>query len=534
MIKKTAITAVFLLIILFTVAQNRQFSTLLPLVFIDTEGRQIPDEPKILVNMGIIWNGEGNANHTSDPFNHYNGKIAIEIRGSSSQMFPKKSFGFETKNDAGEDIDFPLLGLPEEEDWIFYGPYSDKSLIRNALVFTLAQSLEGYASRFRFVELFLNNQYHGIYLLMEKIKRDKTRVDIAKLNPDEVSGADLTGGYIIKIDKTTGSGGGGWFSPYRNSNGNSTFYQYEVPADDEIVNEQKNYIRNYITQFEEAMYSKKFQGIGSYKEYIDIPSFVDYILINELSKNIDGYRLSTFLHKDKNQKLKAGPIWDFNLAFGNANYQNAWTPYDFQIYAPMTGDSWVNPFWWSGMLADTAFTHILRCRWNELREKQWTNPRIAEITDSLVQVLDGAIARNFERWPVLGQYVWPNYYVAATHRDEILWMNTWLTTRLYYIDTHLPGRCGGSVPPSEMNFAAEVFPNPFVDELKIKVSTPRNANVRIQLFNVGGSLIAEEQFMIGEGEQVLNVRAEALPKGLYVYVLWRGNTIFKKGKIVKL
>jgi hypothetical protein len=151
-------------------------------------GRQIPDEPKILVNMGIIWNGEGNLNHTSDTLNHYNGKIAIEIRGSSSQMFPKKSYGFETRDEAGEDIDFPLLGLPEEEDWIFYGPYTDKSLIRNALTFTLAQTLGHYASRFVFVELFLNNQYQGIYMLMEKIKRDKVRVDIAKLNPDEVSG----------------------------------------------------------------------------------------------------------------------------------------------------------------------------------------------------------------------------------------------------------------------------------------------------------------------------------------------------------
>ncbi len=534
MMKKTTCIAGFMLVILFTVAQNRQFSSSLPLVFIDTEGSQIADEPKIMANMGIIWNGDGNTNHTSDTHNHYNGKIAIEVRGSSSQMFPKKSYGFETKNETGEDLDFPLLGLPEEEDWIFYGPYSDKSLIRNALTFTLAQSLGHYASRFVFVELFLNNRYQGIYMLMEKVKRDKVRVDIATLNPDEVSGADLTGGYIIKIDKTTGSGGGGWFSPYRNSNGNSTFYQYEIPADDEIVNEQKNYIRNYITQFEEAVFSKKFQGIGSYKEYIDIPSFVDFILINELSKNIDGYRLSTFLHKDKNGKLKAGPIWDFNLAFGNADYQNAWTPYDFQIYSPMTGDSWVNPFWWTGIMADTAFTRVLRCRWNDLRENQWTNPRITEVADSLVQVLGGAIARNFERWPVLGQYVWPNYYVAATHSDEIAWMENWLISRLYYIDTHLPGRCGGQEPPVEIDFAAEVFPNPMVNELKVKVVSQRNLNIRIQLFNIGGLLITEKQFMVAEGEQIHEIRTEALPKGLYVYVLWKGNVIFQKGKIVKL
>src|SRR5690606_36465301 len=125
--------------------------------------------------------------------------------GSTSQGSPKKSYGFETCNELGEDIDFPLLGLPAEEDWIFYGPYSDKSLIRNALTFTLPKSLQGYSSRVRFVELFLNKNYQGIYVLMEKIKREDIRVDIDKLEPHETSGEDLTGGYIIKIDKTTGS-----------------------------------------------------------------------------------------------------------------------------------------------------------------------------------------------------------------------------------------------------------------------------------------------------------------------------------------
>jgi len=172
----------------------------LPLVFINTNGREIPDELKILVDIGITWNGEGEDNYTSGEFNHYYGKVGIEIRGSSSQMFPKKSYGFETRNQVGEDIDFPILGLPEEGDWILYAPYSDKSLIRNVLTFSLAKPLGHYASMCRFVELFLNNEYQGIYVLMEKIKREDTRVDIATLNPDEPEGEDLTGGYIVKLE----------------------------------------------------------------------------------------------------------------------------------------------------------------------------------------------------------------------------------------------------------------------------------------------------------------------------------------------
>ncbi len=518
---------------LLSFAQDRHFLSALPLVFIDTDGRQIPDEPKILAKMGIVWKSSGEMNNTRDPFNHYDGFITIEIRGSSSQMFPKKSYGFETCDEDGLDIDFPLLGLPEEEDWIFYGPYSDKSLIRNALTFSLAEPLGRYASRVRFVELFLNNKYQGIYLLMEKIKRDKVRVDIAKLNPDEISGEDLTGGYIVKIDKTTGSGGEGWHSNYKNANGNSTFYQYEVPADDEIVPEQKAYIQNYIRAFEDAVYDAKFEGAGSYCEFIDISSFADYILISELTKNVDAYRLSTFLHKDKNGKLMAGPIWDFNLAFGNADYHNAWLEHGFQIDQRMEGDGWGNPFWWKGLWGDTAFVNFMKCRWNALRELHWSNERIFEVTDSLVNALGDAVSRNFERWPVLGLYVWPNYYVATSHNSEINWMKKWMENRLWWLDANLPGNCGGILPPVVEGFEVSVYPNPVYSTLYLDVASEHRVNIRFRLYNVNGTLVNERELNVNEGEQTLTIQADALPKGLYLYELVKGYEAFKKGKLVK-
>src|SRR5690606_37149618 len=114
---------------------------------------------------------------------------------------------------------------------------------------------------------------------------------------------DLTGGYIIKIDKTTGSGGGGWSSPYSKYNSPNTYYQYEVLAGNELTHEQMAYIKNYVSGFEEAVYNRRFTGNGNYREYIDIYSFIDFTLINEVTKNIDGYRLSTFLHKDRNGML---------------------------------------------------------------------------------------------------------------------------------------------------------------------------------------------------------------------------------------
>ena len=133
--------------------------------------QQIVDEPKVPARMGLIDNGEGVRNNLSDPFNAYDGAIGIELRGSSSMFFPKKSYTVETRDDQGKDRDVELLGLPEEEDWVLHGPYSDKSLMRNVLTYELARRLGSYASRTRFVEVVLNGGYVGVYVLMEKIKR---------------------------------------------------------------------------------------------------------------------------------------------------------------------------------------------------------------------------------------------------------------------------------------------------------------------------------------------------------------------------
>lgn len=182
----------------------------LPIVLINTNGETIVDDPKIMGDMAIIDNGPGVMNSIKDTPNDYNGKIGIEIRGSSSQMFPKKQYGIELWDEEGEGIDASILGMPEEEDWVLFAPYNDKALIRDALAYKLGRDMGQYASRQRFCEVLLNGEYMGVFVFFEKVKRDGERVDIAKLDPDEVNGDDLTGGYIFKIDKFTGSGGDGW------------------------------------------------------------------------------------------------------------------------------------------------------------------------------------------------------------------------------------------------------------------------------------------------------------------------------------
>ncbi|HJM94959.1 MAG TPA: CotH kinase family protein, partial [Candidatus Marinimicrobia bacterium] len=301
----------------------------LPIVTLDTEGQEILDAPRITVHMGIIDNGSG-INHITDPLNGYDGQISIEIRGSSSQMFPKKQYALETQDIDGENLNVSILGMPEENDWILHAPYSDKSLIRNFLAYELARDMGRYASRTRFCELVINGDYKGLYIFMEKTKRDNNRVDISKLEPDETTGDDLTGGYILKVDKWDGDNNDGWWSDPPLPEYEGVWYQYHYPKPEDIVEEQRNYIINYITDFEALIASSSYNDpAAGYYDQVDLGSFIDVSLMSEISKNVDAYRLSAFMYKDKDSdddRLIMGPIWDYNLAFGNADYYGGWDP----------------------------------------------------------------------------------------------------------------------------------------------------------------------------------------------------------------
>ena len=425
------------------------FTSNLPIVVINTLGQNIIDDPRIVCDMGIIDNGFGVMNSFTDPFNDYNGKISIEYRGSSSQGFPKKSYALETQDINGNNNNVSLLGLPVENDWILYAPYTDKSLMRNFLTFDLGRKMGNYSPRTVYCELFVNGDYKGIYILMEKIKRDNDRVDIAKLDSDDLAGDSLTGGYIIKVDKFTGTGswGDSWQSNYNTIGGNYLRIQYHYPESDDMLPQQKNYIKSYIDSFEHSLNAYFFTDttIG-YNKYIDVNSFIDLYIINELSRNIDGYRLSTYMYKDRDDnggKLTMGPFWDYNLAYGNANYCDGWETDGWQQDGdcPDLGQS---PFWFERLLDDTTYQNKLNCRWEYLRERSFHQDSIFNFIDSISLYLNDAQQRNFQKWPILGNYVWPNYYVGNTYQDELNFLKNWISDRLTWIDGNILGNCYSS------------------------------------------------------------------------------------------
>lgn len=526
----------FVLFIQLGWAQNKSFTTHLPIFYLNTGGEVIPDEPKISATLEIAWKENGEDNSTSDPREHFKGNIGIEVRGSSSQMFPKKSYGFELKDEAGEDMDFPLLGLPEEEDWILYAPYSDKSLLRNVLIFTLAEQMgDTYASRCRFVELFLNDQYEGVYVLMEKIKRGPDRVDIAKLKEEDISGEELTGGYIVKIDKTTGSGGDGWSSQFYNANNSRTFYQYEYPKPEDIQPAQKTYIQTYINDFEKAVNNLWHDDQKGYQNYANLETFYDYVLVNELSKNVDGYRLSTFLNKDKNGKLNAGPLWDYNLAFGNANYYDGWVTTGLMVRQNLGDDYWQIPFWWKKLTGDYTFVNPMKCRWNELRGDVFSLENINGIIDSLTNTLGGAVDRNFSRWPILNDWIWPNYHVGNSYEDEIYWLKDWISERITRVDFELPGICNpDSIPVTPDEVSLSFYPNPFTSELNLKLILKGDLECRFSLFNLNGALVQDIELPVSSGENRFRFAFPALNSGVYFYRVTQGVKELSKGKLVKL
>ena len=530
----------FLLLLILSTAATAQTSSNLPLVFIDTHGKAIVDEPKIMADLKIIDNGEGNLNEANDPA-AYEGIIGIEFRGSSSQMFPKKPYGFETWDSSGAEIDTTLFGWPASDDWIFFASYNEKSLIHNVLSMQIAREMGLYASRTKYVELYLNGAYQGVYVAMEKIKRGKGRVNIAKLNPDEESGDDLTGGYIVKIDKPTGSNQGSFLSEYSNITPRfkPTEFFYEYPKD--ITTTQKEYIKSYIGDFEKALTQNDFANApDNYRDYINLKSFVLITILNEVSRNVDGYRISSYMYKDKDSKggkLTLGPPWDYDISYGNANYCDGNNPqgfsYNFNAICPE--DNWFVPFWWQRFLSDPVFISELRNTYDDLRQNGiLQESKLLELIDGYEAELKTAQARNFQKWPIIGQYVWPSPLpIANSWAGEVQEIRDWLSKRLKWLDNNLPREF--SILSTQANeIAVKVYPNPFVESLSVSLSSDQEDLATFKVYDMTGKSILDFKAAVTEGQNHINIplNSTALVSSVY-YMDLSFNNKTEKIKLIK-
>lgn len=485
-------------------------SSNIPIVKITTPvGQTINDVNRIVCDMGVIDNSS-QINLINDPFNGYLGKIAIEIRGSTSQQYPKKSYAFETQTVLGANLNVPLMGLPAENDWVLNGPYPDKTLLRDAITFDLSRKMGHYASRFRFCELLINNEYKGVYILFERIKRDHERVNIAHLDLDDLAGDSLTGGYIFKVDKLTGEVGTTWNSNFNNE----VVFQFHDPEFDELQPAQISYLQNFVSDFENSIQS---DPEANYNNFIEPTSFYDFFILQELGRTVDGYRSSAFMYKDKNSgdfngKIVAGPMWDFNLSYGNADYCDAQITTGWQYnFDEICNFSSAIPFWWERLLDSPSYRNGLKCRWNELRQGILHTDSLHHWIDSMAFMLNESRIRNFEQWPIIGVYVNWNGFVGNTYEEDLDFFKTYIAERAQWIDLNLPGICNVGVETNSLEQEIDVYPNPSKDILYIG----SNETIQtIEILDQTGNLL-ERISLENNNSKTIQIPVEYLDSGVY-------------------
>ncbi|MBR3427922.1 MAG: CotH kinase family protein [Bacteroidales bacterium] len=382
----------------------------LPIVVIETDGGvPIPDEPRVMGTMKIIWHQDGSRNYLSDINNpaylNYDGRISIEVRGSTSQQFfDKKPYGLTTlQADNVTNNNVSLLGMPKENDWILNSLAFDQTGLRDVLSYELFERLGQYAVRRVYCEVMVNGDYKGLYVFMEKIKVDDDRVNIAKMDDSCNNYPEVTGGYITKADKPNGDPvawsmeeyGNGWWPSY-------TDFIHHYPKPENVTLAQNNYIYGVFTNLATVANRHDTSASMGIPSVIDIPSFVDFMLVAEYSSNVDVYSLSTFFHKDRNGKLRAGPVWDYNLTYGYDAFGSR-SRYDVWQFNNQDNNG---PMFWRDLFNTDLYRCYLARRWFEQTAPGMplSYEFVCNRMDEIEALITEAIGRDNQRWHNMTQH----------------------------------------------------------------------------------------------------------------------------------
>jgi hypothetical protein len=362
---------------------------------------------------------------------HYRGRIGIERRGQSSQRFPKKSWSVELRDRTGDNRDAALLGMPADDDWILYAGYNDKTLMRNVLAYSVARRLGRYAARTRFVEVRLNGRYRGVYVLMEKLKLQRDRLDL----PEPAQLMEWTFAYQARRK------GHSFRLPV-----SGYHLLFEDPERNDLGRERRARVRASLGAAERALYGRRFRHpTDGWRSHIDEAAAIDYLLVNELLKNEDAFHGSTYLARGAGGRWQLGPVWDFDISMGNSDYGPS---------RVLTGSMLEDRAWAKRLYRDPALVDAVAARWRALRAAGLRRHLLRSIDRHASRLTaTGAAARNFRRWPVLGVRVWPNPPAAVrrtSYASEVRALRTWVARRIVWMDSHVhelaPGARGVGRP----------------------------------------------------------------------------------------
>lgn len=377
------------------------------------------------------------------------GNSGIHVRGESSQLggFNKLNFAFETRNSERDDKDVALFGMPAGSDWALHASEIDRTFIREQLPHRLFREIGRYSPRTRPVEVFLNqgggeitqDDYRGVYILIERIRRGNDRVDISKLESTENTEPDITGGFIFKKDKSDPG-------DVRVSTPNEGNFTIVYPNENSVTTAQKDYLQDYLRDFETALDGASFADpLTGYEAYIDVPSWIDMHVIQELTKEVDSYVFSTFYHKDKDGKIVNGPLWDFDRSFGNTQASGEEDPEGWRG-GPIGGRG----AFWERLFEDPDFMQLYIDRWQELMETTLSEPFVNTIIDEMAAEVDEAKDRNFAPtgpWPLAN--VTRSHLTFPTYDQHVDYLRDWIGDRLDWVATEFTAKPNFSTPPGE-------------------------------------------------------------------------------------
>ena len=432
-------------------------STNLPIVWIEVGGDSISRFVRTSAHMKIIHNGEGMLNY-ADTVAHkgqhidYEGYIALRYRGNSSfNVSKKKPYSFRTMEQplekSAKKKKVKILGMGKDNNWALLAPYSDKSMMRDLLAFEISRPWMEYTPQGRFCEVFLDGVYYGVHILCEVVSKGKHRLNLQKPGKN---GDAITGDYLMEVDYDDDVNYVSKFHPVSASGtafkDRFIHFQYKSPDYDDLDETQINYINGRIDEMEQVLASAGFANpVNGYSKYIDVMSFIDYQIAQELGHNIDAYRKSAKFYKrrDSEDGRFKMVIWDNDLAYGNCKIRQAWRT---DTWAYMNNDTlylnnedFLVPFWWYRLNSDEAYTAQFKARWAQYRQSNLREDRVMAVIDSMANVLTshGAMQRDSEAWPHWGTYVWPIYYIASDYDDEIAYLKDWIRRRIAWMDSQL-------------------------------------------------------------------------------------------------
>ena len=423
-----------------------ELCTHLPLVIIDTEGQEIPGVPikntdgtttfsttqsgenMLSARIAVMEDGSRNHHPSDDP--DWTTDTLIRVRGNSSRYFDKKSYLLRFTDEEGAYQDHEVMGMDAHYEWALYGPYLDKSLIRNYMWYNIAGEIMDYAPNVRFCEVILNGEYQGLYVMVETITNG---VD-CRVNVSEPVDNTTATGYVLRLDR-------GSNDDLKNIN-NFTYYTYRIgqlhnfrvniayPRSGALTLELADAIEQDLSDFEKALYSFDYDSeIYGYQTRIDVKSFLDYFIINEFTCNYDAGTLSTYLYKDIGGKYRFC-IWDFNSAC--ENYELPTTlPQHFELQ---------NAVWYFMLFKDEEFVERILSRYQQLRETYLNDEYLCDYIDSTIAYLGDAVDRNFQVWGyTFDEYLplQPAERNPADHKTAVQQIKDFCSERGEWIDEHI-------------------------------------------------------------------------------------------------